>query len=144
MIAELVVSALLLASGAAALSAAVGLWRLPNFFLRMHAPGLVYSLASWCVTLASIVYFTAGARQLSLHVWLIIILLAIAAPVTTVLLARAALFRLRQGGEAAPASLAAQTEERPAEMRESSATNGLAPRSAIEDPIDSPGGHRIS
>ncbi len=107
MIAELAVSALLLLSGAAALTAAFGLWTLPDFFLRMHAPGLVYSLACWCVTLASIVHFTAGATRLSLHVWLIIILLAIAAPVTTVLLARAALFRSRQSGDAVPPPLTA-------------------------------------
>ena len=106
MIAELFVSALLLLSGAAAMTAALGLLTLPDFFLRMHAPGLVYSLGSWCVTLASIVHFTSGANVLSLHVWLIIILLAIAAPVTTVLLARAALFRGRQAGEPLPAPFA--------------------------------------
>jgi multicomponent K+:H+ antiporter subunit G len=116
MIAESIVSVLLLLSGAAALTAALGLWTLPDFFLRMHAPGLVYSIGCWSVTLASIVHFTAGATQLSLHVWLIIILLAIAAPVTTVLLARAALFRGRQAGDAVPAPLATvrpvQTEGR--------------------------------
>lgn len=113
MIAEVIVSILLLLSGTAALTAALGLWVLPDFFLRMHAPGLVYSLGSWCVTLASIVHFTAGATQLSLHVWLIIILLAIAAPVTTVLLARAALFRSRQAGDAVPPPLAARVPVEP-------------------------------
>lgn len=105
MIAELVVSALLLASGAAALAGAMGLWRFPDFFLRMHAPALAYSLGSWSVTLASVVHFSR-AGGLSLHVWLIIILLAIAAPVTTVLLARTALFRGRQAGDLLPAPLA--------------------------------------
>jgi len=111
MIAEVVVSALLLLSGAAALSGALGLWTLPDFFLRMHAPGLVYSLGSWSVTLASIVHFTSGATALSLHVWLIIVLLSIAAPVTTVLLARAALFRGRQAGDDLPAPLAGPAEQ---------------------------------
>lgn len=111
MIAELVVSALLLFSGAAALTAALGLWRLPDFFLRMHAPGLLYSLGSWSVTLASIVHFTSGATRLSLHVWFIIILLAIAAPVTTTFLARAALFRGRQAGDPLPPPLAARAEQ---------------------------------
>jgi multicomponent K+:H+ antiporter subunit G len=111
MMAELVVSVLLLLSGVAALTGALGLWSLPDFFLRMHAPGLIYSVGSWSVTLASIVHFTSGATRLSLHVWLIIILLAIAAPVTTTLLARAALFRGRQAGEALPAPLAGGAEQ---------------------------------
>jgi multicomponent K+:H+ antiporter subunit G len=108
MIIDILVSALLLLSGVAALTGALGLLRLPDFFLRMHAPGLAYSLGSWSVTLASILHFTNGATELSLHVWLIIILLAIAAPVTTVLLARAALFRGRQAGEKLPPPLSAR------------------------------------
>jgi multicomponent K+:H+ antiporter subunit G len=110
MIIELLVSALLLVSGAAALIAALGLLYLPDFFLRMHAPGLVYSLASWSVTLASILHFTNKPDELSLHVWLIIILLSIGVPVTTVLLARAALFRGREAGEPLPKPLLAQDQ----------------------------------
>ena len=111
MIAELLVSALLLLSGTAALSGALGLWNLPDFFLRMHAPGLVYSAGGWAVTLASVVHFTGGQTGLSLHVWPIIMLLAIAAPVTTALLARAALFRGRQAGDAQlPPPLAGKAE----------------------------------
>lgn len=106
MIADLLVSALLLVSGGAALAAAAGLWRLQDFFLRMHAPSLAYTLGSWSLALASIVHFSAGEGRLSLHVWLIVILLAITAPVTTVLLARAGLFRGRQSGDALPPPLA--------------------------------------
>jgi multicomponent K+:H+ antiporter subunit G len=104
-IVELLVSLLLLASGVLALAAAVGLWRLPDFFLRMHAPSLATTLGSWLVTLASILAFTTGPTRLSLHVWLIVILLAITAPVTTVLLARAALFRQRRLGDDLPPPL---------------------------------------
>lgn len=107
MIIDIVVSVLLLVSGIAALTGALGLLRLPDFFLRMHAPGLAYSLGSWSVTLASILHFTNGATELSLHVWLIIILLSISTPVTTVLLARAALFRGRQAGDELPPPLGA-------------------------------------
>ena len=100
---EIVVALLLLASGAVVLAAALGLWRLPDFFARMHAPALASTLAAWIVTLASIVHFSARAGELSLHVWLIIIILSITAPVTTIVLARAALFRRRRGGSASPA-----------------------------------------
>jgi len=102
---DTVVAVLLLASGCLALTAALGLWRLPDFFLRMHAPALASTLASWLVTLGSIVHFSAREHSLSLHVWLIIILLSITTPVTTVVLARAALFRRRQAGDALPPPL---------------------------------------
>ncbi len=102
---EIVVALLLLASGAVVLAAALGLWRLPDFFARMHAPALASTLAAWIVTLASIVHFSARAGELSLHVWLIIIILSITAPVTTIVLARAALFRRRLAGGDLPPPL---------------------------------------
>ena len=102
---EIVVAVLLLGSGVVVLVAALGLWRLPDLFLRMHAPALASTLAAWVVTLASIIHFSARGQGLSLHVWLIIIVLAITAPVTTLVLARAALFRRRQAGDAVPPPL---------------------------------------
>lgn len=107
-LAELVVAALLLASGFVVLVAALGLRRLPDFFSRMHAPALASTLAAWIVTLASIVHFSTRGGGLALHVWLIIIVLSITAPVTTVVLARAALFRRRQAGDALPPPLSAR------------------------------------
>ena len=80
--------------------------RLRDFFQRMHAPALASTLAAWCVTLASILYFSSLQGGLTLQALLINVLLAITAPVTTVLLARAALFRKRQRGEDVPPPLA--------------------------------------
>ena len=97
---EAVVALLLVLSGIVVLIAGVGLWRLPDFFLRMHAPALASTLAAWIVTFASIIYFSNAGLGLTLHTWLIIIVLSITAPVTTVVLARAALFRKRQAGDA--------------------------------------------
>lgn len=102
---EAIVSALLVFSGLLVLTAAVGLVRLPDFFLRMHPPSLAYTLGSWTVTLATVLHFTAEDGVLSLHAWLVIVLLSITAPVTTVLLARAALFRGRAAGEDLPPPL---------------------------------------
>ncbi len=107
-IAEAVVALLLVASGAVVLIAALGLLRLPDFFARMHAPALASTLAAWIVTLASIAYFSNRGAGLALHVWLIIIVLSITAPVTTMVLARAALFRRRQAGDALPPPLGAR------------------------------------
>ena len=103
--AEALVAILLVASGALCVIAAVGIVRLPTFFRRMHPPALASTLAGWCVALASIVFFTALDGRLSLQAWIVNLLLAITAPITTVLLARAGLFRNRQAGENVPAPM---------------------------------------
>lgn len=105
---ETVVALLLLASGLVVLVAALGLWRLPDFFSRMHAPALASTLGAWIVTLASIVHFSAQGEGLALYGWLIIIVLSITTPVTTIVLARAALFRRRRAGDALPPPLQAR------------------------------------
>ena len=106
LVVEAIVALLLVFSGIVVLSSALGLYRLPDFFMRLHAPALLYTTGTWAVTLASILHFSVATGSLALHVWLIIVLLSITAPVTTLLVARAALFRGRQLGEALPAPLA--------------------------------------
>jgi len=97
---EVVVAALLVSSGVFVLISAIGLLRLPDFFLRMHPPALAYTFGSWCVALAGILYFSVRESRLALHPWLIVIFLSMTVPVTTVLLARVALFRRRAAGSA--------------------------------------------
>lgn len=97
---QVVVSVLLVLSGIFVVISALGFLRFPDFFLRMHPPALAYTFGSWSVTLAAILYFSMAAGSLQLHPWLIIIMLSITVPVTTVLLARAALFRRRTAGDA--------------------------------------------
>ena len=102
---EVVASLLLVASGALAVIAAVGIARLPTFFRRLHPPALANTLGAWCVALASVAYFTALDGRLSLRALIVNLLLAITAPITTVLLARAGLFRKRQAGDEVPAPM---------------------------------------
>jgi multicomponent K+:H+ antiporter subunit G len=92
---EIPVALLLVLSGVFTLAAAVGVVRFKTFFQRMHPPALAFSFAAWCVTLASVVYFSAQDDKLALRSWLIIIFLALTVPVTTILLARTELFRRR-------------------------------------------------
>jgi multicomponent K+:H+ antiporter subunit G len=92
---EAVTAVLLVVSGVFVVISAIGFVRLPDFFLRMHPPALAYTLGSWCVSLASILYFSMLESRLVLHPWLVIIMLSITVPVTTLLLARVALFRRR-------------------------------------------------
>jgi multicomponent K+:H+ antiporter subunit G len=79
-----------------------GLVRLPSFFSRIHAPTLGATLGVWCVTLATIVYFSVQGFSLFLHAALIALFIALTAPVTTIFLMRAALFRERQKGSDVP------------------------------------------
>ena len=97
---EVVVAGLLVLSGLFVVISAVGFLRLKDFFARMHPPALAYTFGTWTVTLAGILYFSVLESRPVLHPWLIIIVLAITVPVTTILLARVALFRRRAAGEA--------------------------------------------
>ena len=95
---EASVAALLVLSGVFVLISAVGFLRLNEFFVRMHPPALAYTGGSWSVTLAGILYFSALDASAVLHPGLIIVLLFITVPVTSLLLARVALFRRRSAG----------------------------------------------
>ncbi|HEX4986160.1 MAG TPA: Na+/H+ antiporter subunit G [Burkholderiales bacterium] len=96
---EALVAALLVAGGLFSLTAAIGLLRLKDFFQRMHPPALASTFSAWCATFASILHFSATGGGPALRVWTVIILLSITVPVTTLLLARAALFRQRRDGD---------------------------------------------
>ena len=96
---EASVAVLLVSSGVFVVISAVGFLGLPDFFLRMHPPALAYTFGSWSVTLAAILYFSMVEARVLLHPWLIIIMLSITVPVTTLLLARVALFRRRTAGD---------------------------------------------
>lgn len=95
---EAIIAALLVLSGLFVVVSALGFLRLQDFFVRMHPPALAYTGGTWCVTLAGILFFSALETRAALHPWLIIILLAINVPVTSLLLARVVLFRRRSAG----------------------------------------------
>ncbi|HKO53919.1 MAG TPA: Na+/H+ antiporter subunit G [Polyangiaceae bacterium] len=110
---EATVAALLVLSGLFVLISAVGYLRLPDFFQRMHPPALAYTFGSWSVTLAGVLYFSMLESRVALHPWLIIIILSITVPVTTLLLARLALFRRRTtDATATPPPLSAPRDSR--------------------------------
>ena len=67
--------------------------------------------SSWAVALASILYFSALKSGPVLHAWLIPVLMSITVPVTTLLLARAALFRKRMAGDDVPAEISSKRSE---------------------------------
>jgi len=83
----LVVGGLLAAIGA------LGLLRLPDFFMRMHPPAMVSTLGAGCVLLASMLVSSAAAGRPVIHALLITLFVVMTAPVTAMLLARAAQYR---------------------------------------------------
>jgi len=89
-------AALIVIGSLFALAGALGLVFLKKGFQRLHPPALASTCGAWCISGAALAYFSALERTPALYVWLIPILLAITVPVSTLLIARAALFRQRQ------------------------------------------------
>ncbi len=90
---EIIVSAFLLLGSLFALIGAIGLYRLPDFFTRLHAPTKASTLGVGGVMLASLLYFSTRGEGISLHEILITLFLFITAPVSAHLLAKAAMQR---------------------------------------------------
>ncbi len=102
--AEIITAVFAVLGAAFAAIGSFGLVRLPDFFSRIHSPTLGATVGVWCVTIATIVYFSVQGFSLFLHAILITLFIALTAPVTTIFLMRAALFRERQkGGDVPPA-----------------------------------------
>jgi multicomponent K+:H+ antiporter subunit G len=96
-------TALLVVSGAlVALIGSFGVLRLKSFFQRVHAPTLGATVGTWCLTLATVVQVSFEHGQLYVHALLIAVFIALTAPVTTLFLMRAAVFRARIRGEEIP------------------------------------------
>jgi multicomponent K+:H+ antiporter subunit G len=84
---------LLVAGGLLALIGSLGLLRLNNFYARIHAPTMGSTLGAGCVLIASMLTSSAVEGRPVVHELLITIFLLLTAPVTTMLLMRAAVFR---------------------------------------------------
>ena len=94
--AQILIGGLLLLSAALTLAAAWGVLRLGDFFERLHPPALALTAGAWCVCLASALLFSLLDGHLQLRAWIIVVVLSITVPITTVVLSRAALFRARR------------------------------------------------
>ena len=103
--AEAIVAALVLAGAAVALLGSLGLLRLKTFFERVHVPAIIATLGCWCITLATLFYFSMQQNELAAFPLLITFFIAITVPIATIFLMRAALFRARQMGKDVPPSL---------------------------------------
>ena len=89
--AEIATCALLLIGSIFTLVGAIGLVRLPDFFMRLHGPTKSTTLGVGGVVLASVVFFSNQGDGLSLNALLVTAFLFLTAPISAHMLAKAAM-----------------------------------------------------
>jgi multicomponent K+:H+ antiporter subunit G len=103
---EAIVCVLLLTGSLFTLIGAIGLARLPDFFMRLHGPTKSTTAGVGGIVLASVVYFTSLRELTSLHEILIPAFLFLTAPISAHMLAKAgmqqrvSLWSATRGGDA--------------------------------------------
>lgn len=90
---------LLILGGCIIVIGALGLLRLPNFYQRMHGPAILTTLGSGCLLISSMVIFTVLQQRLVFHELIITLFIMMTAPVSAMLLMRAAVYRDRRAGK---------------------------------------------
>lgn len=88
---ELLISACLIVGSLFALIGAIGLFRLPDFYMRLHGPTKATTLGVGGILIASMLFFSTQDSGLSAHELLITLFLFITAPVSAHMLAKAAM-----------------------------------------------------
>ena len=94
---EIVVSLLIVAGGFFMLVGSLGLIKLPEIMMRLHAPTKATTLGVGSVLVASMLYFAVLRDDLSIHELVITLFLFLTAPITANFIAKAHLHR--RGGE---------------------------------------------
>ncbi len=86
-------SVLLIVGGLCTALGSFGLLRLPSFFARMHGPSMGNTLGLGCVLLASMLLSSVVGGRPVVHEVLITVFVVTTAPITAMLLMRAAVRR---------------------------------------------------
>lgn len=84
---------LLILGGLLTLTGSIGLLRLRDFYARIHAPSMGTTLGTGCVLIASMIVSSALLQRPVVHELLITLFVVITAPVSAMLLMRAAVYR---------------------------------------------------
>lgn len=115
---------LLVLGGLVTVIGAFGLARLQSFYQRIHGPAITITLGAGCILLASMLYFSVRQSRLVLHELLITVFVLLTAPVVSMLIMRAGLYReLRSRSQAqvtvdqSPIQTDAAAAETPASTR---------------------------
>lgn len=94
---EILLSILIILGGFFTLVGSLGLFKLPDFYMRLHGPTKASTLGVGAVLIASAVHFSVKTGDISLHEILVTLFLFITAPVSAHLMAKAALhIKVRQ------------------------------------------------
>ena len=88
---EWAAAALILIAGFFLLVGAIGLVRLPDFYMRLHGPAKATTLGVGGIIIGSVIFFSNQGQGVSLHELLIALFLFITAPVSAHIVAKAAL-----------------------------------------------------
>ena len=86
-----ILAALVLIGAAFTLIGSIGLYKLPDFYMRLHGPTKATTLGVGSILMASVLYFSFTTEAVSLHEILVTIFLFITAPVSAHLMAKSAL-----------------------------------------------------
>jgi multicomponent K+:H+ antiporter subunit G len=90
---EVVVSLLIVAGGFFAFVGSIGLIKLPELMMRLHAPTKATTLGVGSVLIASMLYFAVLGGNISIHELVITLFLFLTAPITANFVAKAYLHR---------------------------------------------------
>jgi multicomponent K+:H+ antiporter subunit G len=104
---------LLVLSGLAIVAGSLGLLRFPEFFARVHGPSMTSTAGAFGVLITSALSSSAIAGRPMFHELLIVVLLLGTAPVTSIVMLQAALYRNRARYTHDPAAPAEEQSRRP-------------------------------
>ncbi len=92
-----IIAALVLIGASFTLIGSIGLYKLPDFYMRLHGPTKATTLGVGAILISSMLYFSFTTEAISLHEILVTIFLIITAPVSAHLMAKSALhIKLKQ------------------------------------------------
>ncbi len=87
------VAFLLVLGGLITVLGTLGMLRLQSFYQRIHGPAITITLGAGCILVASMVYFSVTQSRLVIHEVLIALFVLMTAPVVSMLIMRAAVYR---------------------------------------------------
>jgi multicomponent K+:H+ antiporter subunit G len=74
----------------------IGLFRLPDFYMRLHGPTKASTLGIGAILMASLIFFSFRGTGISIKEFLIILFIFLTAPITSNMLSKAALHVRRE------------------------------------------------
>lgn len=88
---EILTVIFLIIGAAFLLVGSIGLFRLPDFYMRLHAPTKASTLGIGSILVASIIFYSFKGEGLSIKEFLITLFIFLTAPITAHMLSKAAM-----------------------------------------------------